>query len=606
MPDENTQVSRINGKINMAQQDISVLQDRWLEYYKLYRNWRDSQTIQGRSNVGIPLAFEWVEVVKSRLFDIFFGKRPYVRVKGQEPSDDFNARLVQQYQNYQYDLAGYRKLGYDILTQTLIYGTGIAKIAWRFDEQEKVVNVPIFADALEMGSVPKKMKVPVYDNVSLDLVDVFDFFVDPNATSIEDAEWAAHRTRRTLAYLEEKEEQGIYKNISALKLEMSGENVETGGIETEIHKQEILNIEGHLQDKGMLLKPITIMEFWDKSDNTITTIANSKHIIREGDNPYEHGRLPFVIGKIISTPHEFYGIGLIEAGAPSARIMEDLLNNGLDNMNFAINPITGVDRNRVEDTELVSRPGAFFHTLGPPREALWPMVIPDTSGSTLAWFNLMNDLAKRGTGVNDYVVGQASGAKTATEATLLTNEAAKRIGLHIKMFGMSFINKLAELVYALDGQFVTRDQVVRVTGLEGDAYEVVTPETFGANIDFVFESEDREMNNIQSVQQLMQMLGIAQTHPILAQFIPIIFEKVLEKYDMHENEELKQAAKFAKEMAPAYQALVMQQMAQAGQPSGAGGGVGNAPRPAGGGNSSDTNQSLNAQSTSNAGSLPVG
>lgn len=608
MADENTQVSRIMGKINMAEQDISVLQDRWLEYYKLYRNWRDSQTIRGRSNVGIPLAFEWVEVVKSRLFDIFFGKRPYVRVKGQEPSDDFNARLVQQYQNYQYDLAGYRKLGYDILTQVLIYGTGIAKIAWRYEEQEKFVDVPIIPGQPEFGLKREKRKVPVYDNVSLDLVDVFDFFVDPNATSIEDAEWAAHRTRRTIAYLEEKEEQGIYKNISALKLELSGENVETGGIETQIHKQEILAIEGHLQDKGMLLKPITLMEFWDKSDNTITTIANGKFIIREGDNPYEHGRLPFVIGKIISTPHEFYGIGLIEPGAPSARIMEDLLNNGLDNMNFAINPIIGVDRNRVEDTELVSRPGGFYHTLGPPREALWPMVIPDTSPSILTWFQMLNEVAKGGTGVNDYVVGRSTGGKTATEASLLAGEASKRIGLHIKVFGITFINELAELVYALDGQFVTENQILRVTGLEGDPYESieVTPEIFGTNIDFIFESEDREMNNIQSVQQLMQMLGIAQTHPILAQFIPIIFEKVLEKWDMHENEELKQAAKFAKEMAPAYQALVLQQMAQAGQPSGAGGGVGNAPRPAGGGNSSDINQSLNAQSTSNAGSSPVG
>lgn len=610
MPDENTQVGRIIGKINMAKQDVDALYDRWIEYYKLYRNWRDGQTISGRSNVGIPLAFEWVEVVKSRLFDIFFGKRPYVRVKGREPSDDFSARLVQEYQNYQYTLADYQKLGYDVLTQALIYGTGIAKIHWRYEEQERFVDVPIFEDAPEFGFKRVKRRMPVYDNVGFDLVDVFDFFVDPEATCIEDAEWVAHRTRRTLDYLERMEERGIYKNIDELKLELKENEESTGGTETEPQKQIKLQIEGHLPDKSGLMKPIEIIEYMNKADNDLITIANGKYIIREGENPFQHGKFPYVIGKIISTPHEFFGIGLIEAGAPSARIMEDLLNNGLDSMNFSINPIIGVDSTRIEDTELASRPGGIWHTTGPPRETLFPMVIPDASQSTLTWFQLINEIAKRGTGVIDYVVGQTSGSKTATEASLMTNEAAKRIGLHIKMFGMTFVNPLAEMVHELNRQFITADQAIRVTGMEGSVYESVnvTPADFGANVDFIWETEDREMNNMVAVQQLMTALGIAQTDVTLKQFVPIIFEKVLEKYDMHENSELKRAAKFAKEMAPLYQQLVLQQMqaqiTSANASAGATGGVGNAPRPAGG-DSANISQSVNTSANPSLGNASV-
>jgi len=603
---EDTRVSEIMGKIDLAKQDVSTVWDRWMEYYKLYRNWRDDADITGRSNVGIPLAFEWVEVVKSRLFDIFFGKRPYVRTKGQEPSDDLDARIIQQYQNYQYDIAGYRKLGYDVLTQTLIYGTGIAKIFWKYEEQEKYVDVPIYPENPEYGSVSVKKRVPVYDNVGFDLVDVFDFFIDPEATCIEDAEWVAHRTRRTLDYLREMRDRGIYKNIGEIELFLNDGEDTHSGVESEPHKQVRSTIEGHLSDKNNLLKPIELIEFWNKADNSITTIAMGKYIIREGTNPYKHGKFPFVVAKIISTPHEFNGIGLIESGAPSARIMEDLLNSGLDSMHFSINPIVGVDRQRVEDTELVSRPGGFYHTTGSPRDALFPMVIPDTSQSTLTWFQLVNELSKRGTGIVDYIVGQTAGGKTATEASLMTNEAAKRIGLHIKMFGLTFVGPLAEMVHELNDQFTTQAQTVRVTGMEDFPYDTaeVTPDTFGANVDFIWESEDREMNNMVAVQQLMSMLATAQTHPVLTEFIPIIFEMILNKYDMHENSELKQAAKFAKQMSPLYQQLVMQQMQAQITSANAKGGVGNAPRPTGG-SQSNISQSVNAEARPSLGDSQI-
>ena len=610
---EDRKVSNIMAKIERAKIDNGALRDRWLEYYKLYRNWRDQAGISGRSDVGIPLAFEWVEVVKSRLFDIFFGKRPYVRTKGQEPSDDYAAKIVQQWQNYQYDLAGYRKVGYDILTQILIYGTGIVKVPWKYEEREKHVDVPIYPQFPHLGTIPQKMTVPVYDNIGLNLVDIFDFVIDPEATDLnEDAEWCAHKTRRTLDYLESMEERKIFKNITTVKREIESDE-ETGGTETDTHKQVISTIEGHLSDKNLMLKPIELIEYWNKAENSLTVIANGKHIIRESDNPFKHGKFPFVVGKIISTPHEFYGIGLIEAGAPGARIMEDLLNNGLDSMNFSINPMLGVDRTRVEDTELVTRPGGTIHTVGDPSTAIKPFIIPDVSQGVLVWFNLVNELNKKGTGVVDYLVGQGASGKTATEASLMTNEAAKRIGMHIKMFGLTFVGPLAEMVHELNNQFTTEVQTMRVTGLPGSPYEdqtvAVTPDVFGANVDFIWESEDREMNNMVSVQQLMQALAVAQTHPILAQFIPIIFEKMLEKYDMHENDELKQAAQFAKQMAPAYQALIMQQMqaqiaAGNAQAQAKTGGIGNAARPASG-DAGNIAASMQTSANPSLGNAPV-
>jgi hypothetical protein len=363
-------------------------------------------------------------------------------------------------------------------------------------------------------------------------------------------------------------------------------------------------IEGYMPGRNNMLKPVEIMEYWE--DDRVVTIANSKVVVRDAPNPFSHGKKPFIVGKIISTPHEFHGIGLIEAGAPTAKVMEDLLNSGLDSVNFSTAPMLGVDQTRIDDVELVIRPGGIVHTVGDPNSAMNPLLFPDVSGGVLKFISLIHQLNKQGTGVNDYMIGQATTGKTATEASLLTSEAAKRIGLHIKVFGLTFVGPLAERIYELDKQFTTQAQTIRVTNMPEAPFGTidVTPDLFGAMVDYIWESDDRELNNMVAVQQLMQSLTIAQTHPVLAQFIPIIFEKLLEKYDMHENEELKQAAKMAKEMAPLYQQLVMMQMQQQIETERAKGGVANAPRVASK-TQSDASQSVQSQSTPSLGNSQV-
>ena len=597
---EHKQATDILAKINQARSDTSDLRDRWLEFYKLYRNWRDEEQMDGRSNIGIPLAFEWVEVVKSRLFDIFFGKRPYLRVKGREPMDDDSAKGIQHFQNYQYDVADYRKLGYDVLTQALIYGTGIAKVYWKYEEKEKYVDTPIFPEFPEAGTTKQKQKVKTYDNIAFELVDIFDFDIDPEATSIEDARWCSHTVRRSLDYLERMEERGTYKNIGEVREALANEERENGGYEPNQEKQTRSTIEGHKEDRGGLLKPINVREYWE--DDKLTTIAFDKIIIREDDNPYRHGRKPYIEAKIISTPHEFYGIGLIEAGAPQAKVMEDLLNSGLDSLNFSINPMIGVDQNRIDDTELVSRPGGIIHGIGDPATSIKPIIIPDVSTNALTWFQLANELAKRGTGVNDYMLGQGGAGKTATEASLMTNEAAKRIGLHVKVLGITFIGKLAKMVHDLNSQFVTDEQFVRVSNMQDNPYGImsVTPDVFSAEIDFIWESEDREMNNMMAVQQLTQLLSFASTSPILMSFAPIIFEKILAKYDLHENDELMIAAQLAKASVPMMQQVMMMQAQGQGQ-GGSGAGA-NAAKVASG-SEGNVSQSMNNKTNPQYGSV---
>jgi len=596
MADSKT-VSDIMAKVNQAEGDITAKRDEWLTYYRMYRGYREDTLYTGRSAVSVPVAFEWVEVVTSRLFDIFAGRKPYLRVKGREAADDIPAKGIQAFQNWQYETARYRRLIYDILHSIAIFGTGIAKVYWKYKEGERTVQMPTYPEYPELGTSPRRQTVPIYDNICFDYVDPFDFNVDPEAATIDDAMWCSHKVRRSPEYVEEMARRGIYRNVQEL-LDEHRQNGR-GGMENDSNQQTILTIEGHKSDKSGLMHPITITEYWE--DDHLVTIGNGKHLLRDSVGSYQHGRKPFVVGKIISVPQEFWGISLIESGAQSVRIMEDLLNNGLDNFNFAINQLFGVNELMVEDTELVFTPGKVIHTRGNPADIIFPIKGTDVSANIFNFYSLAADIAKRVTGVNDYMTGQSAVSRTATEASLLTNEAAKRIGLHIHAFGDTFVGPLAEMVHETNRQFVTADKVIRVTGNMMDPYQEVrvTPDVFGANVDFIWESEDRELNNMVARQEMMQAMTIAQANPALWLTIPILFYKFLETYGLHENDELMKAMEMAKITAGQ-----MMFNASMGMMNPAGGGVGlpNVQKFAGG-SESNINQSMQKKGNPQAGSV---
>ena len=303
-------------------------------------------------------------------------------------------------------------------------------------------------------------------------------------------------------------------------------------------------------------------------------------------------------------PHEFHGIPLIEAGAQLSGVINDVTNNILDNQTHAINKLIGVDELRVTDTELVSRPFGFLHVRGNPKDALHEFQFSDIAPSSYMIINLMSEFAKRVTGVIDYMVGQTAKGRTATEASLMTNEAAKRIGMHIQVFGDTFVGPLAKLVHKFNKLFQVDDKAFRVTGIEGAVYENVriTPDMYGAEVDFIWEHSDRELNNMVARQEMTQLLSIASANPIFFAYLPTLFTKMLETYDLHKNDRLMQATKLAEMMVP-----LMQQAAAMGgngdsAGDSAGGGVPNAKKFAGGAEG-DVAQSLNRQSTPTFGSI---
>src|SRR5690606_8831681 len=51
-----------------------------LEWYKLYRGWREKAHIEGRSNLHIPKTYEYLDAIRARIVKSFFSTRPYLEL----------------------------------------------------------------------------------------------------------------------------------------------------------------------------------------------------------------------------------------------------------------------------------------------------------------------------------------------------------------------------------------------------------------------------------------------------------------------------------------------------------------------------------------------
>lgn len=92
---------------------------------------------------------------------------------------------------------------------------------------------------------------------------------------------------------------------------------------------------------------IELLERWgideDPNDGKLKprllTVACGKYLIRNTNNPFWHGKNPFIKGTYIPVINEFYGIGLPEICESMQRLLNESVNQRIDNISLALNRI---------------------------------------------------------------------------------------------------------------------------------------------------------------------------------------------------------------------------------------------------------------------------
>lgn len=533
-------------------------EQRWQKYYRMYRSYIKRDPHDWRSKVFVPYTFSTIEGIVPRIF----AQLPRFIAAPVSPEDVEPAKLLELELNRAAVESG---LYLELVTagkSALIYGTGILKTYYRRDTKRTyrrvVEEVPVLGEVErpvldpetgrplldpdgnpvtervqeQVGVETVERTVPVeyvaFEGPAAVAVDLWDFWVAPEATDIKTARYVIHRSYRPLSHVLRLMEEGVYHMPPGMTIDQMTE-IEDEGLRRRLAEVQL--------DAGAQLdpnrRPTEILEFWT-DDNRLITVLNRKAVIRHTLNPYDHGEKPFIRFVDYLVPHEFWGIGEVEAIEGLQDVMNVLVNQRIDNLRIVLNPMFAVDVTSLEDPrDLRVRPGGVIRIRGgqPVSEVFMPVPLGDVTVSAFKETELLERLVERVSGVTPYQIGTETTSynETATGVALIQEAGATKFALKVRLMEQMGLRELAKQWGSLIQQFTTEERLVRVYGPGGEwLFRTLTPESVQGAVDFDIEVTSTQQTESVRRQIDLQLLQVAsQAWP---NAVPRLFQDLLEDF----------------------------------------------------------------------------
>jgi len=410
---------------------------------ELYRCQLEANQLPYRARVFDPKVFSAIEKIVPRMV----ANKPRGEFKPREEGDIASVRIIGELFDYDWDRADMFFKMIVLVKTALIFGTAYGRVPWRFERKRVKFSEPIIQfGGMEIGRQEKsKMKV-VFDGPYFENCNIYDCFPDPQATDFRDSKWFIHRTFPTIEELEkindEGQEKAQWKNLDKLK-ELIKEGTGTTDETYRMKSKAIFGASDYtLKDKTVNQFSMLTMytpERW-------VSIAEDYNLeLRNKENPYYHGKIPFV--KLIDypLPNEWFGLGEIEPTERLQRAINAIINQRLDNVNLILNTGWLVDTTGgVDLSSLVSRPGMIVKTRR--LDAAKRIEIPDVTGGAFAdTYTFLQASIQDTLGITDYTVRSRQVTpvrqRTATGMSLQQEEANARFRLKIQILRKRSLNK---------------------------------------------------------------------------------------------------------------------------------------------------------------------
>lgn len=553
----------------------AAYKDLWQRCYKRYRNHVDKlydsngKEIKDRSNISIPYTFTQVETVLPRLVESLFAARPYVAVKGREPNDEEHAAnmetLLDWQMNERIDMQDVFHKG---LKTMCIYGTTVAFVGWKYRERTVIRRQlqtlmdeqgnpmletdPETGEQVELADYAAVEVTEIdYDDPLVDFIDLGLFYVDPNATDIDNARYCGHVAYMTKSELEQMAEQD------------EGIKLKWGDIPKDYRKNNVRNErmasvglpsvqEENVHDDDDRLYEVHY--YWEDDKEVI--IINRAYLAKEGDNPYWHKRKPYVKDVYTEVPHEFYGIGVVEM----IEDLQDELNNErnmrIDYRAMNLRRMWQIRRGaNIRPSDLRWRQNGIVRVDEIDKDVK-PLEAPQIGNDTFNQEGTIKQDIRDTTGAHDVVMGTSGGSATATETMTKDNNASIRFKLIISSVEKRLLVGISNLMIQNNQQFIDRQLVFRVTG-ESDEWVEMAPEDIQGQFDLVAAGSSVEpMANKEAFKQRMvELYGVVSADPFMQMYPDKrrnLLKKVLEAFDIKDTDEL----------LPSEEELFMQQQQQ--------------------------------------------
>jgi hypothetical protein len=310
---------------------------------------------------------------------------------------------------------------------------------------------------------------PLFETIPrLEYVSSWDFYPDPDARNMTEAEFTIQRHRLNRTQLRNLKKRPHFREESIELAIDSGadyqreyweDTLEDDGNVGGMDRFEVLEYWGVLDTELAEEADIEIpKELEDKDEVQVNIWVCNGQILRLVLNPFTPVRIPYLAVPYELNPYSFFGIGVAENMTDTQLLMNGFMRMSVDNAALSGNLLIEVDEtNLVPGQDMSVYPGKVFRRqAGAPGQAIFGTKFPNVSQELLMMFDKSRQLADEATGIPSYTHG--SGAvggvgRTASGMSMLMGAAAQNIKAVVRNIDDYLLGPLGKSLFAFNMQF---------------------------------------------------------------------------------------------------------------------------------------------------------
>jgi hypothetical protein len=307
----------------LAEPEHKTFRGKAERFYQLYRGFtefrkahqgerdRDVVTSAAQAEWGaelfIPFCYSTVETIIPRMV----AKGPRMIVVPRDEQAIGSVRAMKMVIDAQCKQIDYETILQVIGKDGLIYGLGVGKTRWRYEQRTQIKAIPTFTPGVYQESAPQK--IVAFDDAVAERVDPFDFMWDPNGDSMDTVEYVIHRLWRSAAQVTRNVRDGIWRaqendetcpwtleDLLSARASTQRSNVWDQRLAAEGY-----NTQGTRQDG--------LHEVWEFHDGEqVITVLDGCYPVQAGPNPSGVATMPFQVYRPTIVGGRFVGISEIE------------------------------------------------------------------------------------------------------------------------------------------------------------------------------------------------------------------------------------------------------------------------------------------------------
>jgi hypothetical protein len=440
-----------------------------------------------------------------------------------------------------------RKTGFEMV----LFGTGIMKGPFAVNKE--------YPKWMEGGDYKPTVKTtPAVSSVSC-----WNFYPDPDADCMEEAEYVVERHKMARSALRKLKKRPHFRSKAINHAVEVGENyvpkwwehlMEDNAISPSTNRFEVLEFWGYVDTELLEDMDVPLGDLKDQEQVSVNIWVCNGQVLRCVLNPFTPSYIPYYAVPYEVNPYSFFGVGIAENMDDTQTMMNGFMRMAIDNAALSGNLIIEVDEsNLVPGQDLRVFPGKVFRRQGgAPGQAIFGTKYPNVSTENMQMFDKARQLADESTGLPSFSHGQTGitgVGRTSSGISMLMSAASGSIRTVVKNIDDYLLAPLGKALFHFNMQFDYDPEI------QGDL------EVKARGTESLMASEVRS-------QRLMQFLSIVQ-NPMLAPFAKMdyIIREIAKSMDLDPDKvtnSLADAAIQAEIMKKFQQTMMPQE--QGGQP----------------------------------------